>query len=176
MPSLPIRHRRHCLPRERSPVYESSLRASQREEECGPFSHRRLAPDTATVTRDDSLYGRQADPGALKIRILVETLEWGEEFVGISHIESSAIILDEENVFATHSFGTEHDLWLQLLRCELPGVSEQIYQDNRDETRVTLRRKSIGDLDRDFAGRFFFLKIGDHAFRQLSEADWFSSQ
>src|SRR6267378_420122 len=104
------------------------------------------------MTRDDPLYGRQTYPGAFKLRISVQSLKRGEEFVGVCHVEAGPIVLDGEHGIASLIFLSNLDPSLRLPRRKLPGVSEQIHEDDCNETRVAARGKSIGDPDSDFAG------------------------
>src|SRR6266850_3700097 len=97
MPLLPVRHHRRCPPRAGSSAPGSASIVSQREKEGGSFIDGGFGPDTATVSRDDPLHGRQADPGALKLRILVQSLKRREELVDVCHVESGTVIPNVEN-------------------------------------------------------------------------------
>src|ERR1700681_1971337 len=130
MPSLPDRHRRRCPPRGGSSTIGSSCRLSQREKESGALIDSRLDPDTATVSRDNSLCCSQTDSGAFKLRILVQPLERCEELVGIRHIESGAVIPNIENGLVALVLVPECNLCLCTFRRVLPGVPQQVHEDN----------------------------------------------
>ena len=106
--------------------------ASQREIESGAFIDGGLDPDTATVSRDDPLYRCKADPGAFKLGIRVQSLKRCKKFVGVGHIESRAVVPDVEHDLVILVFLPDHDPGLGLFCRVLPGVSEQVLQDNRD--------------------------------------------
>jgi hypothetical protein len=46
------------------------------------------------VSRNDPLYGRQADPGTFELRISVQPLERREELAGVRHIEPGTALED----------------------------------------------------------------------------------
>src|SRR5208282_5278358 len=80
------------------------LEAFQREEKCRAFVHFRLGPDAAVVLVDDALHGHQSHSGALKIFGAMEPLEDAEQFVGVLHAETHAIVPDEDHAVAV-AFG-----------------------------------------------------------------------
>ena len=66
----------------------------QGECEAGPLAQLTLGADFAAVTFNDSFHNGQAYPGAIEIFFVVQTLKHIEQFVGILHVETSAIVLD----------------------------------------------------------------------------------
>src|SRR5580692_1196199 len=104
MPAKSIQHRRRCLRSEKLSLLETSPAASQSEIESGPGIDHPLGPDAATVSRDNSLGDRQADAGAAgKLPPPVQTLEWPEEFVDVSSVETGAVIAHVKGVFLPHA-------------------------------------------------------------------------
>jgi hypothetical protein len=84
------------------------------------------------VSRDNSLHCRQTDPGTLKLRISVQPLKRGEKLAGVRHVEPCAVVPNVENGLVSLVLLPEYDLRLWPLRRVLQGVSEQVYEDNRD--------------------------------------------
>src|SRR5258708_1074293 len=81
-----------------SKIAPSSMPSSlAREKERRAFPDLALGPDAAFVARRDALGGRQADPGAGKLRGLVQSRERSEEFAAQSHVESDAVVAHEIN-------------------------------------------------------------------------------
>src|SRR4030088_2679852 len=131
MPSPPVRHRRRCPPQGGSSALGSSWSVSQSEKKSGALIDGRLDPDTATVSRDNSLCRSQADSGAFKLRILVQPLERCEELVGIRDIEPGAVIPNIENSLGSFVLLPEYNLCFWAFRRVLPRVSKQVHEDNR---------------------------------------------
>ena len=48
--------------------------------------------DFPTVAADDPLHGGQPDAAARELRLGVQTLEGAEKLVGVTHVESGAIV------------------------------------------------------------------------------------
>jgi hypothetical protein len=61
--------------------------------------HNTLGPGLAAMAVNDTTDVRQPYAGALEVFCAVETLEDAEEFVGISHVESDAVIANKEHRF-----------------------------------------------------------------------------
>src|SRR5262249_41617385 len=77
----------------------SMLRTSvlyQREIEGCAIVDPAFAPDAPTVALQDAAHRSQADPGALEFIFAVQTLEHTEQFVRVLHVESDAVIFDED--------------------------------------------------------------------------------
>ena len=71
-------------------------RVRQRQEEGCALIRRGLSPNTAAVLVNDSLDIRQTDSGAFELRRLVEALKHTEQLAGVCHIETCAIIANED--------------------------------------------------------------------------------
>src|SRR5258706_15568161 len=97
MPSWPARHRHRCLPPAGSVGAGPSSSASQRKVERSALIDGRFNPDFAAVARDNSLHNRQADSGAFKLRLLVQSLKRWEELIGVRHIEAGSVVPHVEN-------------------------------------------------------------------------------
>ena len=62
-----------------------------KEKRCS-LAHRTFSPDATTVSMDNSLHRGQSYTGPGKLVVQVEALEGAEEPVGVSHIESTAVV------------------------------------------------------------------------------------
>src|SRR3990170_3748102 len=54
-----------------------------------------LGPDVSAVPVDDTLYGRQADPGSLELLLGVQSLKHPKELIGVLHVEPDPVIAHE---------------------------------------------------------------------------------
>jgi len=90
---------RSCFLVSRCGFAGSVLSGSRREceEKCGAFPHSPLGPDTAGVMGNDSVHGRQTNSRAGKLTRGMQALECTEQFVRMSHVKASAVIVNEEN-------------------------------------------------------------------------------
>src|SRR5882724_4806668 len=142
MPSWPARHRHRCLPPAGSVAPRPSSSASQREIECSALIDGRFNPDSAAVARDNSLHNRQADSGAFKLRILVQSLKRCEELIGVRHIEAGSVVTHVVNSFAFLVFLAELDAGVGLPCCVLPRISEEVHQDDGYQPSIPMRIES----------------------------------
>src|SRR5687768_15626553 len=72
----------------------------QREVERRALAHFALGPHPTTVTVDDPLHCGEPDTGPLELRPVVQPLERAEELLCVAHVESDAVVLDEEHRLA----------------------------------------------------------------------------
>src|SRR5437660_10178010 len=138
--------------------------------------HSRLGPDATSMPRNDPMNRRQADARACELRLSVEPLEWSEELVGVRHIESGAVVAYGEDRLADSLLLTEYNARVGPLGRELPGIPEQVVEDDRDEVAVAPHDKPLGDLDGALARRLSPTQLRDDTCRQGREADGFPSQ
>ena len=107
------------------------MNAIEVEEKSCSLTHRTFSPDTTTVSMDNSLYSGQSDAGPRKLLVQVEALEGTEEPVGISHIESTTVIAYKIfSRFIGRMCHPELDSGAIHRACELPGIRDQIIQDD----------------------------------------------
>src|SRR5437016_9525153 len=176
MPSPPVQHRHHCLPQAGSPAPGPSSRLPQREKESRALLNLRLGPDMAAMTRDDPLYRGQTDSRTSKVGFVVQSLKWRKQLVGVRHIEPGAVVPEVEDGFVSIVLRPESNPGLGLFGCVLPGIFEQVLEENRDQVGISARRKSLCDLEDNLAGSVAGMKPGDHLARQFCQADWFLPQ
>ena len=110
---------------------------------------------------DDPMHGGQANTRTPKIRFRVQPLEWPEQLVGISHIETRAVVTDEiRNVSFSHR-GSKLDAGGRSLGREFPRVPKEIVEYNPHQPIVGSRIDSFLNLHVDLALRLPFLLFCD---------------
>src|SRR6266436_3434911 len=113
-----------------STAVSRSKQPSQGEEEGSALPDRRLGPDATAVVGDEPLHNCQTDAGAWELRITMQTLKRDEELVGVLHRESRAIVPNAEGSLVFNGRRCKYDVGFRMLRCVLPGIPQQIVQDN----------------------------------------------
>src|SRR5947199_9461558 len=91
----------------------------------------------------------QADPGPWKITLAVEALESPEEPVGIDHVATDPVVLDEDARFAIHHLATHGDDRRLLGARELPGVVDEVGEQDAHKAPVARRGDARRDVDVD---------------------------
>src|SRR5687768_16360402 len=94
------------------------------KEKCCSHVNRTFCPDTSAMPVDDALDSGKPNTGARIIGRAMEALESSEQLIGISHIESSAIIADEIGWFPSFILDANLDIGVLSLGCEFPGVAK----------------------------------------------------
>src|SRR6266851_3627723 len=113
---------------------------SERHEEGRTPIRCRLRPDPTFVTRD-------------------EALERGEKLLGMRHVESRAVVANEETLVGSPPWA-DFDARVGSLRCELPRVAKKVFEYQLDELRIGVRDKIRSDFNVDLALGFSALEIG----------------
>ena len=57
--------------------------------------HRTFGPDPPAMTMNDALHGHQANAGTRKLSSSMQALKSAEEFVGVGHVETGAVVTHE---------------------------------------------------------------------------------
>jgi hypothetical protein len=86
---------------------------------------------------NDALYDGQPDAGAGKISGSMQSLEYPEQFVGVSHVEAGTVIAHKKlhyTFLVTHRI--KLDARLRLAGGIFPGVAQQIDQDYAQQPRI----------------------------------------
>ncbi len=97
------------------------------------------------MTVHHALNSREANSGTFEVRNGVKALKGAKELGGVSHVESRAVVAHEVDEAFVPSLAAERDLGMFLSGRELPGVSEKVLEDHRDQALV--RVTSYGILD-----------------------------
>ena len=98
------------------------------------------------MAMDNSLHGCQSDPRPRKLIFHVETLEGAEKPVGVSHIESSAVVAYKVFSRFTGGVGDPNFYSGELYEAgKLPGIFHQVFQDDAQHGGITGGQDAIGD-------------------------------
>ena len=100
--------------------------SERHKEGCTPIRCR-LRPDPAFVTRDDALDRGKPDSGALEFGFGMKALKGGEKLLGMRHVESRAVVANEESLVGSPPW-TDFDARVGSLRCELPRVAKKVFE------------------------------------------------
>ena len=76
----------------------------------------------------------------------METLEGGEELVGVLGIEAGAVVLDVDDLLSVLHAAPDLDPGLRLLAAELPRVAQQVFQDDAEQSGVSPDLETVLDL------------------------------
>ncbi len=99
----------------------------------------------------------------------VEALERGKETRSVGAVEACAVVSHEERGDAVDVGRADLDPRAGRLRCELPGVPEQVFEENLDEARVCLGGEAVFDDEGDLPARVGTPQPLPHAPRELRE-------
>src|ERR1700722_1722734 len=112
------------------------LRVSQREMKRCALIDFPFGPYPAALALDDALNSRQANSRSWKILCRVQALKGPEQLAGVRLIEPGAVIPHEVFPAAVLSGTSKFDAGVGLFGGELPGVAEQVGEDNSQKARV----------------------------------------
>src|SRR5258706_10117919 len=108
-----------------------------KEKRCA-FVQFGLGPNTATVALDHSLHDCQANSGTLKFIEAMEPLKDAEKFVGVAHIETGAVVLDEISRFAVLRPTANLDARVLAFAGKFQRVGNQVGPDLLEQRRIGL--------------------------------------
>src|SRR5947207_2122426 len=95
-----------------------------------------LRPDTAAMTGNNSLNGRQADPAAFEFIGGMQALKGAEKLLRMLHVEADTVVPDGINVFTGSLFVTDVDSWLFATSCEFDRIRQQILKHLGNESFI----------------------------------------
>ena len=124
------------------------------------------------MTMNNALDNGQAHAGALKFLDAVKALEDAEQFVGVLHVETDAVVANVINGFRSLFLESNFYARLFLMPREFEGVRQQIQKDLAQQYGVS-RSGGQSRLDDDFR---FFLRVivrqfFNHGVDQLEHID-----
>src|SRR5690606_11100791 len=90
-------------------------------------------------------HNREPDTGAWEFPGGMHALEDPKQLIGIGHVEASAVITDMEYFSGTVLHNPHLDPRRCQLRGELPGIVEEIFQDDAQQLRVAIGLDSLPD-------------------------------
>ncbi len=123
------------------------------EVEGGAAFNFAFRPDAAALAGQDALDGCEADAGSGEVAFAVQALEGVEELLHIILIEAGAIVADRVDGLAggRRRLCTELDAGVGVVRGVLPGIAEQVVEDDAHEAGVGVGFRGIGDYKFDLA-------------------------
>ena len=87
----------------------------------------------------------------------MQTLKSTKQFVGISHIETSPVVLDKIDRFRTNvCLLSNRDLSTGIFRREFPGIGNQVIQHLAEQRAIGTYQQVRRNLDDCLAGGFAF--------------------
>src|SRR6476646_6270571 len=95
-------------------------------------------PDPAAVLVDNTLAGRKPHPGAFEILRAVKTLEDPEEFAGILHVKTSAVIANKYDLLVINGRLSHLNYSAHSDPCVLDGIGQDIDEHLLDQARIAL--------------------------------------
>src|SRR5690606_7000994 len=97
-----------------------------RKEETGTLIHIAFRPDFSTMSVDDSIDGRQPQPGSLELVVMMKALERREQLRRMADIKSNAVVPDHEHfLFGAMGQGNFDPRFFRF-RGELPRIPQQV--------------------------------------------------
>src|SRR5579884_1729594 len=124
-----------------------------------PFFHLYFGPDFSAVSMDDPLNSGQTDSGPLEFAGAMEALKCAEQFIGVGHIESCAVIPDEVKGLSLLLDPAEFDDRCRMIGGELPSIPEQVFQDDLQKARVSVCLQVVLNQEGRFPFRLRSLEI-----------------
>src|SRR5690348_8534595 len=137
-------------------------------ESC-PLAHHAFGADAPAVAVDDPLYGRQPDARACKFLVRMQALEGAEKLVRVGHVESRPVVADKESSRAIFAYCTEFDTRAFTFCGKLPGVAQEVIENDPQESRITLNVQAISDLKLSTSVGLSSLKVRGHRARDVAE-------
>ena len=114
------------------------LGGAEGEIEGGPLIEGRFNPNPTAVAGDNPLGNGQADARALEGIGLMETLEDAEKSVSVGHIETDAVVADEEDDAVAAAKGADFDDGLRTRAAELDCIGEETGEELFEEFGIAL--------------------------------------
>src|SRR5512142_1256719 len=98
---------------------------------------------------NDPLPACQTDTSSRKLADRMQTLKNAEQLIGISHIETDPIVAYIKRPLLDVRFLSEFDLCPVLFGGELPGIAQQVLQDNAQEVWIAFHHQVGSDRECD---------------------------
>lgn len=115
----------------------------------------------SAVAFDDALDDRQADAGAFKFLGAVQALEDAEQFVGVFHIETDAVVADENDGFIVHGAQADFNDGGFARPAVFDGIGKQVGKDLFEKARIAIDGGQFGNAPFDIAPLGFAPQFGD---------------
>src|SRR5262249_40123262 len=114
----------------------------EREIEGRALIDRAFRADMPTVPVNDALNGRQTDAGAVELLGPMQALKHPEQLVRVAHVESCAVVPDEDFDLVAPAFGAaDRDLGPVPMPRELDRVRDQVHESDLQHEPVAVARR-----------------------------------
>src|SRR5215471_11547345 len=105
----------------------------------------------------------------------MQALERDEELSSTSHVETRSVVLHAKDILILF-LDNKRDPGIRLSGRELPGVTQQIFQRDLDETLVTACREPFSDFDGYLSCGISHTEIRNDSGSHLREIDLFDAK
>src|SRR6266481_1571222 len=112
--------------------------AREREIKNGASTGPSFAPGMSAVSMNDALYCSQADAVAFVFAGRMKAFEGAKQFVGVFHIETSAVVPNIEDRGAPRAFLAKFDSGRVMLAGKFPGIAEQILHQHAKQSSIPM--------------------------------------
>src|SRR6267154_148421 len=150
------------------------LASLEDEVEGGSSAYRAFGPDAAAVAVDDPSGGGQPDAGPLEVALAVQPLKGPEQPVYIDHVEANPVVAHVNAGLAIDDLGPDLDPRILLGSGELPGVVEQVRQQDPDQALVSGTGHTLRDLHLDLSAGHLGSNFSSHFLDQPRDVDRFA--
>src|SRR5665213_1705976 len=114
--------------------------------------------DIPVVAADNAADGGETDAGPLEVLVAVQAVEGVEELAGVEHVEARAVVAHEPSfLFRVPAEVDDAD---GLLRAELDGVAEEVFEGDLGEFGVGPGEEAGLDVERDVAAGVLIAQTG----------------
>ena len=141
----------------------------QREPECGSLVHCAFCPDASVVPVDDARDCRQSDARAFEILVAMQAIEGAEQFSGVDHIETSAIVLYTPGIL--FCIPSEGHSGMRQFRGKFDGIADKVLDSDARKPRVGVYAQPRLDVEGQIAILVLFFQIIRDGFCQLAHAE-----
>src|SRR5436305_6509191 len=119
----------------------------------------------------DPLHGGQANSRPRKFALIVQSLKSCEELVRIFHVKSGPVVGDEVYFLALEYLLSKLDAGTGLFGRELPGIPEQVFEGQPQQSAVSFSLQAGSDNERSLPLRLRLLQIRGYLLGQRAQID-----
>src|SRR5216683_947368 len=85
----------------------------------------------------------KSDTCSWKIRFHVQSLEWAKKRVGVGHVETCAVVANEEHYFLLLAGCANRNLNVLGLGCELPRIAKKVFESHSQEPAIGIGKELV---------------------------------
>src|SRR6266550_5284264 len=150
------------------------LASLEDEVEGGSLAYRAFGPDATAVAVDDPAGGGQPNAGPLEVALAVQPLKSPEQPVCIDHVEANSVVAHVNARLAIDGLGANLDPRFLLRPGELPGVVEQVREQDPGQTLVSRSGHTLRDLHLDLPAGHLGSNLSNHFLDHPRDVDRFA--